>query len=265
MDGERKYRNVGSSGAVPGAARTLLSLAAFVAFWSLLSALKADASVLPGPLAVAREIWREAVEGPLVFHLGATLARVALAFVLAMALGGVIGLLLGLYPRSANWLGAWVSIFLNLPALVLIVLCYIWIGLNETAAILAVMLSKTPMVIVTMREGASSFDRGLGDMARVFRFSLLARIRHLYLPQLGPYIAASARNGLAVIWKIVLVVEFLGRSNGVGFQIHLYFQLFEIAHVLAYAVSFTAIMLAVEHALIGPLSRRAGRWRASAT
>jgi NitT/TauT family transport system permease protein len=74
---------------------------------------------------------------------------------------------------------------------------------------------------------------------------------------------ASARNGLAVIWKIVLIVEFLGRGSGVGFQIHLYFQLFEVGHVLAYALAFTAVMLAVEYALLRPMDLRSRRWRRS--
>ena len=60
-----------------------------------------------------------------------------------------------------------------------------------------------------------------------------------------------------MIWKIVLVVEFLGRSNGVGFQIHLYFQLFETGMVLAYALSFVGVMLALEYWMIQPMERRA--------
>ena len=70
-----------------------------------------------------------------------------------------------------------------------------------------------------------------------------------------------AASGVAVIWKIVLVVEFLGRSNGVGFQIHLYFQLFDVAMVLVYAFSFIAVMLAVEWLVLQPWERRVRRWR----
>jgi NitT/TauT family transport system permease protein len=66
---------------------------------------------------------------------------------------------------------------------------------------------------------------------------------------------------VAVIWKIVLVVEFLGRSSGIGFQIHLYFQLFDVAMVLVYALSFIAVMLLVEWILLQPWERRATRWR----
>jgi len=81
------------------------------------------------------------------------------------------------------------------------------------------------------------------------------------LPQLQPYFAAATRSGIALIWKIVLVVELLGRSNGVGFQIHLYFQLFDVATILAYTLVFVAVMLAVEYLILQPLESRTRRWR----
>ena len=59
----------------------------------------------------------------------------------------------------------WLVFFLNLPALVTIILAYIWIGLVESAAILAVALNKIPNVVVTVREGARALDRGLLEMA----------------------------------------------------------------------------------------------------
>ena len=245
----------------PSPAIILLSVAGFVVFWAVLAWLRADSSVLPGPSAVMAKIAEEMASGKLLYHMGATLARVAAAFGIAMVLGTVIGVAMGQSEALDRWFGAWLVIFLNIPALVVIVLCYLWIGLNETAAITAVALNKTAMVAVTLREGMYARDTKLADMAQAFRMSPLARLRHVTLPQLWPYFAASTRNGLAIIWKIVLVVEFLGRGNGVGFQIHLYFQLFDIETVLAYALSFVVVMLAIEYGIIGLLERRATRWR----
>ncbi len=239
----------------------VLSLAAFVAFWWVLSALKGEPRVLPAPPAVLAELWNEAASGRLTKNIGATLTRVAIAFGLSMVIGSVLGILLGRMPRLNRWANPWVTIFLNLPALVLIVLCYLWIGLNEVAAITAVTLNKTAMVLVTLREGARALSPDLGDLARVYRMPKGAVLRHVVLPQLAPYFAISARAGLAIIWKIVLVVEFLGRSSGVGFQIHTKFQMFDIPGVLAYSLSFVAIMLLIEVALIQPFERRANRWR----
>ena len=168
---------------------------------------------------------------------------------------------MGRSPSANLLIEPWIILLLNAPALIMIVLAYIWIGLNEVAAILAVALNKIPNVVVTVREGARAMDPALIEMARVYRFSRRRMLVDVMLPQLLPYIAASARSGLALIWKIVLVVELLGRSNGVGFQISLYFQIFDVTAILGYTVVFVVIMLFIEFVLVEPLEKRAYRWR----
>jgi NitT/TauT family transport system permease protein len=148
-----------------------------------------------------------------------------------------------------------------MPALVTIVLCYVWFGLTEAAAIIAVALNKIPNVAVTLREGARSLEPGFDDVAKIYRFGWAKKLQIVILPQLEPYLAAAVRSGLALIWKIVLVVELLGRSNGVGFQIQMYFQNFDIGRILAYALAFIAIVQAIESGLIRPWEQRLRRWR----
>lgn len=239
-----------------------LSVGALLAFWTI-CAWYAQSRSLPTPLQVVDAIITEARSGELFFHLGATLARVVAAFVLAMAIGSVIGILLGRSDTLNLIFDPWVILFLNIPALVVIVLCYIWFGLNEITAVAAVAINKIPNVVVTIREGAKSLEPQLAEMAQVFRFSKWKTMRHVVIPQLQPYFAGATRSGIALIWKIVLVVELLGRSNGVGFQIHLYFQLFDVATILAYTLVFVAVMLAVEYLLLQPLDRYSRRWRGS--
>jgi NitT/TauT family transport system permease protein len=178
-----------------------------------------------------------------------------------MSIGMALGLLMGRSRTADRWLDPWLIVFLNLPALVAIVLCYLWIGLTEAAAITAVAINKIPMVAAMIREGARALDPELEAMAKIYRMGRWDRFRHVHLPQLAPHSAAAARAGVALIWKIVLVVEFLGRPNGVGFQIHLYFQLFDVGMVLAYSLSFIVIMLAIENFVLQPWERSAGRWR----
>jgi NitT/TauT family transport system permease protein len=236
------------------------SIALLLAVWFAGSQL-AGARLLPGPEAVGLAIIEEARSGALAFNLGVTLARVAVAFTIAMALGTVIGLAMGrdrFFDRLAD---PWLVVLLNLPALVIIVLAYIWAGLTETAAITAVALNKLPITTVMVREGARALDRTLDEMATVFRMGRWVRLRHVVLPQLAPYLAAAARSGLSLVWKIVLIVELLGRPNGVGFEIGVAFQLFDVTRILAYALAFVAVMLAIETFLVQPLERHVSRWR----
>ena len=72
---------------------------------------------------------------------------------------------------------------------------------------------------------------------------------------------ASARGGIALIWKIVLVVELLGRSNGVGFKLYGFFQFFDIAGILAYTLTFVFLILIVEFVIVRPFERRISVWR----
>jgi NitT/TauT family transport system permease protein len=238
----------------------LLSLALFIGAW-IIAADLAGGSMLPGPGAVLTAIITEARAGTLFVALGATLVRVVLSFSLAMVAGTALGLLMGRSPWADAVGDPWLVVMLNLPALVIIVLAYVWGGLTESAAIAAVAINKLPNTIVTVREGARSLDPTLDEMARVFAMSRRVVFRDVILPQLNPYLAAAARSGLSLVWKIVLVAELLGRPNGVGFEIGTAFQLFDVARILAYALVFVAVMLLIETALVQPLERRASRWR----
>lgn len=239
----------------------LLSLGSFVVVWALTASIIDDNS-LPTPLAVLAALISEAQSGELFHHLGVTLLRVLAAFLVAMAVGSAIGIWLGMHEPSNRLIDPWIILLLNIPALVIIVLSYIWFGLNEVAAVGAVALNKIPNVVVTLREGARSLSREYSEMAAVYRFGFFKHLWHVVIPQLQPFFAAATRSGIALIWKIVLVVELLGRSNGVGFQIHLYFQLFDVATILAYTFSFIAVMLVIEYGVLQPLDKHAHRWRA---
>ena len=105
-------------------------------------------------------------------------------------------------------------------------------------------------------------DKKLLQVADVYRLSRRDTFFKVYLPQLTPYLFGSARNGMAIIWKIVLVVELLGRSNGIGFQIGSYFHFFDIGGILAYTFAFAVVVFAIEALLLRPLETYTNRWRA---
>lgn len=239
---------------------SIVSIAGFVLVW-FIGAEIAQSRLLPGPGAVMEYIYEETVHGDLLFELGITLWRVVASFFVAMVIGSALGLIMGEMPGVNRVLDPWLIVLLNLPALVIIILAYVWFGLNEAAAIGAVALNKIPNVIVILREGARSLDPGLDEMARAYRLSPWSKFRNVVLPQLQPYFATASRTGISLIWKIVLVVELLGRPNGVGFELHLNFQLFNVTAILGYTVAFVAVMLTIEYLLVQPLERYSTRWR----
>ena len=134
----------------------------------------------------------------------------------------------------------------------------------DLAAILAVRLAKLPTVMVTVREGTRALDPRLAELSAIYRLPRLRWWRHIVLPQLAPYLAAAGRSGLSITWKIVLIVELLGRPDGVGFALNMFFQNFNVAGILAYGLSFSALMLFVEALVLQPWEQRAHAWRHAA-
>ncbi|MGL4397064.1 MAG: ABC transporter permease [Hyphomicrobium sp.] len=237
------------------------SLLTLGAIWHISAGL-AQNEYFPTPAAVFSVLKREALEGALFSHISATLMRVAMAFTIAMFIGGAIGLLLGRFKTADRFFDTWLILVLNLPALVTITLSYVWLGMNGTAAVVAVAINQIPNVAVTMREGARSLSRDLAEMADVYKFSTWKTFRHVTLPQLAPFFAAAARSGLALVWKIVLVVEALGGSGkGVGYQIYIAFSSFDVTTILAYALAFIVIVQIIEFTILQPLQARVNRWR----
>ncbi|MGM0772643.1 MAG: ABC transporter permease [Pseudomonadota bacterium] len=235
-------------------------LPSFVLVWALV-AWFLKSPLLPTPVNVLDTLLRESASGELWHHLGATLGRVIVAFTLAMLLGSAIGIAMGRSRTTNALFDPMLVLLLNLPALVTIILMYVWFGLVEVAAVMAVVINKVPNVAVTVREGARSLDYRLEEMATVYDFSRWQRFREVWVPQLFPYLMAATRGGLALIWKIVLVVELLGRSDGIGFQLHMAFQVFDVAAILAYSLAFIAVVQLIELAILQPLERRSSRWR----
>ena len=120
--------------ALSGPLVSALSVAGFLLVW-LVAAELAASRLLPGPVAVLEYIYQESVHGDLLTELGITLWRVAASFAVAMLIGSVIGLAMGQMPALNRVLDPWLIVLLNLPALVIIILAYVWFGLNEAAAI----------------------------------------------------------------------------------------------------------------------------------
>ncbi|MCF6753160.1 ABC transporter permease [Pseudomonas stutzeri] len=237
-----------------------IALPVLLALWAVV-ALAVQTPLLPSPAAVLETFWQAVQSGELPEHLLVTLRRVLFSFALAMTLGTLLGVWMGRSRLANALLDPLLVLFLNLPALVTIILLYVWFGLVEAAAVLAVVVNKVPNVAVTVREGARSLDPKLEQMAQVYGFSRWQRVVDVWLPQLFPYLMAATRGGLALIWKIVLVVELLGRSDGIGFQLHMAFQVFDVASILAYSLAFIAVVQLIELALLQPLERRASAWR----
>ncbi|SDT11182.1 NitT/TauT family transport system permease protein [Bradyrhizobium canariense] len=236
------------------------SVACFLFFWFILSkTLPSD--VLPGPVPVFATLWSNLASGEFFYDAAWTLSRVFLSFISAMMIGVPIGIAMGLNRRVEAAAVIWVMVFLTVPGLVYLILMFMWFGLNEVSTVLAITVTGLPSVIIVIWEGVKTIDNKLTSMARAFGVPRTRRISGVLLPQMLPFFFSATRFGLGVMWKLTVFAELMGRSEGVGFKLNYWYQLYNMRQVLAWTLSFTLVMLLIELGIIKQLERRLFIWR----
>lgn len=238
----------------------LYSIFTFVIIWQAVSIMVAS-SVFPSVVDILIDLFKHINDGDLIENLIITLIRVFIAFFIAMFFGVFFGIAMGISKKVDDFFDFILVLGLNIPALVTIVICYIWFGLTDFAALLAVVLNKVPIIVVNIREGTKAVEKKYMDLAKVYKVSRKETFFKIFLPQIYPYLIASTRLSLSLIWKIVLVVELLGRSDGIGFKISMFFQFFNITSILSYSLAFVLVILLIENFIIKPFENKMVAWR----
>lgn len=236
------------------------SIVTLIVVWWLMS-LYFPPTLVPKPWDTFAEVAGIITTGQFFVEMGNTLRRVLVGFGIAMAVSVPLGILMGTLRSLECFFEPPVILGLTMPGLIWAVLMIMFFGLTETSAYAAVAITIAPMLAISIWQGAKSIDKDLVDMSKVFRASPLSKVVDVILPQLISHILAAIRYGLGLAWKVVVVVEMFGFSNGVGYQVVRGFNVFSMKAVLAWAITFLVVMIVIEFGIIGWLERSVTRWR----
>lgn len=237
-----------------------ISIVVFLAAWEIV-ARSVAANLLPGIVPVANEMVAITVSGAFFTHLLETLSRVAVGFALAIGTSIPLGIAMGRDHRAEYLFDLPILIGISVPGLAVAIVAIIWFGLSDLAAYFSVFFLATPMIVFNFWQGTKSIDEDLIRMGRSFEVSRLSLVRNVVLPSLLPHLLAAARFGLAMSWKIIVIVELLGLTSGIGFMINRQFQLYSVVGVFAWTLEFTFVMMAIEFGIIKRVEKRVTAWR----
>lgn len=240
----------------------LLGVVAFVAAWWLL-ALRFPPSLLPGPGRVFAETYDVFVNQRFFFHFQHTIVRVLASFVIAMVGATALGIGMGTSESVEGFFEPFILVGLTVPSLAISMVALLLFGINNVAAVVSVTVTMIPIITENMWEGTKNLDGELLRMSHAFEASRESIIRDVVLPQLVPYVLAASRFGLSIAWKVVVIVEFLGLGNGVGYMIKEQFNLFSFTGVLAWTLSFVIVMMVLEYGVLKYVEEYLTRWRSS--
>lgn len=222
----RKASPAGASGGSPrtgrpNVAQTVVRLlgvfAALHLLWALLAAvLKRD--ILPSPLAVYRALLR--LDGAeMLTHVGTSLFRVFAGILLALAVGLLLGLVMGRSPRWNKLLDPVVYLTYPIPKIALLPVAMLFLGLGEASKIVMIALILVFQVIISVRDGVKAIPADTYDVLTSLGAGRGARFAQITLPGALSSILSTIRISLGTAFSVLFFTEIYGTEHGIGYFI----------------------------------------------
>lgn len=220
---------------------------------------------LPSPADVGLVLLEQLRDGTLLEAIGTSVERGGLAFVVAVAVGTPLGLLVGRVRAVRRGIGPLLSGLQSLPSIAWVPAAIIFFGLGEAAIYAVVLLGAVPSIANGMVSGIDQVPPLFLRVGRVLGARGLASARYVLLPAVLPAYLGGLRQGWAFSWRSLMAAELIVRSPELGVGLGQLLDqgrlLSDMSLVFAGILGILVVGIAVELCLFAPLERHVLRRR----
>ena len=219
--------------------------------------------ILPTPVAVLAAVRSLLGEARLWAAIAATTFHVVTGFSLALAIGGLLGLLTGRQPWVQPALAPISVALLGIPPIAWLVLTMVWFGLGHANSIFTVAVTVGPLVFAGVAAAVRDLDPDLVAVAQVYRLEGKARLQSLDWPQVVSRLLPVLVAGLGLAWRVAIMAEVLATPDGIGAELNTARANLDTAEVMAWIAVAIALVLTSD-TLLRRLQGRLLPWQAAA-
>lgn len=200
-----------------------VSLLAVFILWYLGSRLPQFKLLLPNPIDVFKFIGRSFVDPigsyTLLAHIGWSMSRVMIGYVLACCVGIILGFIVGWFRIGEAIIKPFYLVLRSIPSIAWIPLSILWFGIGETSKYFIIFISTMLIVMTNSIDGIKDVDPAYLNVARMFGTSEKQMFTKIVLPCAVPQIFNGLQVSLGAAWATVLAAEMVRSSEGVGWII----------------------------------------------
>ena len=238
-----------------------LAFAAIVALWQASSSLGLLSPVaMPSPLAVVSALYDLAASGKLRIHIGQSLYRIGLGWLIGTTAGLAIGLAMGIFS-VARAIGIPVTAALfPIPKIALLPLFILWFGIGESSKVATIALGVFFPTVISAYSAVDNVQRNLIRMGQSFGVPASSIVAKIILPGAMPGILAGFRISSSIALILVVAAEMIGAEYGIGAFILAAGNLMQTDQLVAGVVVLSILGLAIS-VVLGRIERRVLRWR----
>ena len=229
--------------------RAALALAFWLGAWQLLSAAVGLELLLPGPLSVARTLWRLLPKAGFWRSVALSLLRVLAGFAAGTALGAALAALTAASGLCDTLVSPAVRLMRTVPVASFSVLALLWLRSAVLPAVIAGIV-VLPVVWGNVRAGIEAVDGEFLELARCYRFGRRKTLRLIYVPSVLPYFRAAVLSAAGMGWKAGVAAEVLCQPKfSIGAHLYNAKIYLETGELFAWTLVVIALSFALEKLL----------------
>jgi sulfonate transport system permease protein len=222
----------------------------------------AEGRLLPPPSRIAATLWSLTQGGELLFHIGATLWRVAVGFLIGAVTGILTGALAGYSRLFRAVIDPTIQGLRAIPSLAWVPLFILWLGIFEESKVALIAVGVFFPVYLGVTASVLGVDRKIVEVGRIFRLKGHRLISRILVPAILPNVVLALRTGLGLGWMFVVAAEIMGAAQGLGYLLVDGQQLGKPDQIVA-AILVFAVIGKITDALLVAVSRPFLRWQDS--
>jgi len=238
----------------------VISILSLAVLWEVTGRLM-DSTLIPPLSRIGAAWWKLLASGKLAANLTLSLTTLAAGFFLAVAIGIIIGLLMGRFRAVEHFLDLYVNVLMSAPTTAFVPVLIMWFGLGVESRIAVVFLFAVFVIIINTMTGVKQVDSVLVEMARSFGAKEKEIFFKIILPAAMPAIMAGVRLGMGRAVKGMVTAEMLLTLTGIGAMIMQYGSSFATDSLFAVILTILIIAMITMQA-VQWLDRRLTGWKA---
>ena len=234
--------------------------ALLVVWWLVTQYTNVSKLLLPSPGAVGAAAVEVIRSGELFHHIGASLYRIGIGWLLGAVAGVMAGLLMGISSLVRSMGLPLVSAIFPIPKIALLPLLILWLGIGETSKIATIALGVFFPIVIATYSGVDNVPRNLIRMGQSFGLDLRAVIRKIVLPGALPGMLAGLRISASIALLLVVSAEMIGANEGIGTFVLTAGNLMQMDKLIVGVATLSVLGLLIG-ALLTRIEKALLRWR----
>ncbi|MEV1128816.1 ABC transporter permease [Agromyces sp. NPDC049794] len=246
--------------AIDGVLPPVLLVIVLLAAWQVYTIIaRPRPDLAPGPFDVAAALGEAWSDGRLQLAVATSLERGILGFLIAVAVGTPLGLLLAEWAPLRRALGPLISGLQALPSVAWVPAAILWFGLSDATVYFVVLMGAIPSIVNGLVAGVAQVPPQLRRVGTVLGASRLELATSVVLPAALPGYLAGLKQGWAFSWRSLMAAEIIAFGGSIGFGLGSLLQqgrdLADLAGVLGTIVVILVVGIVIELLVFGPVER----------